>query len=715
MRSMEEGSLNSFVVPSLAIKVPYATPDDLLWHRPGEVSTSAGGERHAGGMGELLKFMDCGVMSDVGVPPNHIGVDQKVPEMCGISSGNGNNNGRGGEGGGGGFLGFGHAPVLGSSFDQSTGLKMNVINDFRGFPEPKFENMDGSEHHPGLVGVLNQGNGIPDDDLGFDMFIRPGSLIFGVHAHGAIVSPAEAERNELSPRGPDTLAGVDTPNRDGDEHTKADRVPRHNAASLLESVAAGNTIEGRLVRTATAALRSGFNSNSSHWSNKSGANRGGQIIPSSYDATGDGLLTIPEGVFGSFNGEISRLEMGTDGKPVSVQVHGLPKGFTGGLLDVASSILDSSAKSVTVRLPWTPQAGTTIVCMYRGALAVANKQRGARHHRDRDIGCHPHPGWREVSAAWALTGGRTSDINKAIKTKIADREIGVESTEWRNTQHSIPAAGLAVFPPRSKPSGYCREIRRRRRSSREGRTRSVSGFLEGTARSVLIANGPMRGLPVGVTLPVLLTPDAELREELLAALLPLEQMMGDDPRGAIMRDARKRRGLRGESQKPRESVARTTATTTTTTTTRNRPQMSSPVSPIPMLGGGVGVSHPQTKTQPEARTGCCGNDEIFSAEAHRRAPGSGLRPEVGHRTLVVIVVDSNRRTRPRRRFAGVPRPDEKVGAPLDGMGTGIRVGIGGRGNGEGSASIPSRRSGRGDGLFVCDVGGRQTARRAPPP
>ena len=55
LQEMEEGSLSSHTVPSAAIKVPYATPEDLLANNGGAGPTTAGG------MNELLTWLDCGL------------------------------------------------------------------------------------------------------------------------------------------------------------------------------------------------------------------------------------------------------------------------------------------------------------------------------------------------------------------------------------------------------------------------------------------------------------------------------------------------------------------------------------------------------------------------------------------------------------------------------------------------------------------------------
>ena len=498
-----------------SIEVPYATPEDLLSNRGGNgngENVHVGGRIHAGGMNELMRFMDCGPLSDMGVLDHHRGV--------------------GGAGGGG----------------EMAGLEFNAagVNDAAHAPLHSFleqQSMDiaglaGLDYleggHVGGLGISpGPGSIIPHEDMGFDMFIRPGSLIFGAHAQGAVVSPSsDTEAPFLSTgtgTGTGTGAGAGATNEPGERRG----AKRHTAASLLESCANGDSIESRLVRCATAALHSGFSSNSSYWSSGvpstgakgsgsggaggrgrgrgrgRGESQGSHMVPFSYDATGVGLFTIPEGVFGSFNGEISRLEIGPDGKPLTVGVHGLPKGFSVGTLDVASSIVDSSAKTATLHLPWTPEAGTTIVCMFRGAHLPLRVHSVGGSATELEISFAPQGG-DEVPAAWALTGGGSSDIKAANDSKQEERE--------QDQEDASDYAGSEYGSVRG------REERERRRTTHD--------YLEGTATlEVLIADGPMKGLPVGVTLPILLTPDSKLRDEVLKALLPLQRT---SPHGAMM-------------------------------------------------------------------------------------------------------------------------------------------------------------------------------------
>ena len=61
------------------------------------------------------------------------------------------------------------------------------------------------------------------------------------------------------------------------------------------------------------------------------------------------------------------------------------------------------------------------------------------------------------------------------------------------------------------------------RTSAPACTRAPPPLLEGTASlEMLITEGPMRGLPVGRVLPLLLSPDAELRREVASAMRSLE-------------------------------------------------------------------------------------------------------------------------------------------------------------------------------------------------
>jgi hypothetical protein len=77
----------------------------------------------------------------------------------------------------------------------------------------------------------------PKEDIGIDQFIRPGSLIYGVHSRGAVMD------DECSDE--DTSAPIAS-------RTKR----RHTSRSMLLTLAgSGGTSEGRLLRAAVAEAR----------------------------------------------------------------------------------------------------------------------------------------------------------------------------------------------------------------------------------------------------------------------------------------------------------------------------------------------------------------------------------------------------------------------------------------------------------------------------
>ena len=424
LRDMEEGSLSSLVVPSVAIKVPYAVPEDLL---------------NNGGMNELLHFLDFGAPVIERVQNHQTWPTGGVQNSGGLQDG-------------------GDLVVVESRWPEQAMLP-GLFN------KPELDLVNGE---PAMHEMLQT------QDFGFDGFIRPGSLIFGMHAPAAVVEPSANEKGETCAR-------------------KSTLCKRRSASSMLESLANGDSVESKLVRCATRALKVSFDSNSSYWSSQgagntnSGSNQGD--IPEVYDASGTNLVTVPEGVFGSFNGEISRLEMDSNGRFTAVKVVGLPKGFPPDLLEATSSVLDSSKKTALVHLPWMPQPGTTVVCMFGGAhlpLRINYMKRGVT---EIEI-CLSPKGGNDVPARWALTNG----ANLGEMDDGADGDANLSS--WSGTKDAHRK--------------YNKEL-----------LENIK--LEGLALlEVVIDNGPMRGLPVGATVPLLLTPDKDLREELLEAMSHLE-------------------------------------------------------------------------------------------------------------------------------------------------------------------------------------------------
>ena len=316
----------------------------------------------------------------------------------------------------------------------------------------------------------HRGESYPAEDFGTDPFIRPGSLIYGVHSQGVVTDSVCAEAANLA---------------DADEPVSART--RHSSRSMLRALASPEKGSGRLLRNAAAALREKALPDAAGDVDAKGAFHASK---SSLDASGDGLLHIPEGVFGSFNGEICRLDVDPEtGETTAARVKNTPYGFPEGALAGWASMLDSAAPRATLTLPFAPAPGTQMVCMFQGAhlpLLVEPRFDGTT---DVTVRFHPEGGYH-AAAEWALDGG---DFDAA-------RDAGAE--------HGVGGDGVVS------------ECSYERRAALQ----RAPPLLEGTASlEMLIAEGPMRGLPVGRVLPLLLSPDAELRREVASAMRSLEK------------------------------------------------------------------------------------------------------------------------------------------------------------------------------------------------
>ena len=289
----------------------------------------------------------------------------------------------------------------------------------------------------------------PAEDFGTDPFIRPGSLIYGAHSQGVVT---------------DSACAVDDAD---DAHEPVSARTRHSSRSMLSALASQENSGGRLLRNAAASLRENALPAAAAPGAKDERRPTDFESPQgdSLDASGDGLLRVAEGVFGSFNGQICRLDVDPEtGETVAALVKNTPYGFPETVLPGSASMLNSAAHSATLTLPFVPAPGTQMVCMFQGAhlpLLVETRADGAT---DVTVRFHPKGGYH-AAAEWALNGGELTGNSYAS-------------------------------PP----------------------------VLEGTAfLEMLIAEGPMRGLPVGRVVPLLLSPDAELRREVANAMWCLEQ------------------------------------------------------------------------------------------------------------------------------------------------------------------------------------------------
>ena len=150
--------------------------------------------------------------------------------------------------------------------------------------------------------------------------------------------------------------------------------------------------------------------------------------------------------------------------------------------------------------------------------------------------------------------------------------------------------------PGGTGDGHVRRLRRGRPLSR------CLGDLEGTATlEAIIAEGNMRGLPVGAAIPLLLTPDRELREEVVDAMSRLEFSRTAPAGGA--------------------SPARTDSdgTTTDSETTHegdedDAPQMPPPVALLSMLGAVLAARAVGLEANPRLERGAAAMARYFCLE-----------------------------------------------------------------------------------------------------
>ena len=392
---MEHGALGSAQITSAAIKIPYATPAYLSLAAAGTARVPPG---VAGGSPDALGF------------PGHAVARAETHAP--------------------------HAPRAPRGFSPSVDHEMNALVQWMDQAPVRAPARHGEPH--------------PAEDFGTDPFIRPGSLIYGVHSQGVV-----------------TDSGVAVDDAD-DANEPVSARTRHSSRSMLRALASPENGGGRLLRNAAAALREKTLPDAAALGATGGERFAELPRETTLDASGDGLLRIPEGVFGSFNGEICRLDVDPKtGETTTAPVKNTPVGFPEGVLAGSASILDSAAHSATLTLPFVPAPGTQMVCMFQGAhlpLLVEPRADGAT---DVTVRFHPKGGYH-AAAEWALNGGETSKTS------------GDSDDAWP--------------------------------------------VLEGTASlEMLITEGPMRGLPVGRVLPLLLSPDAAMRREVASAMWRLER------------------------------------------------------------------------------------------------------------------------------------------------------------------------------------------------
>jgi hypothetical protein len=420
---MEHGALGSARIVSAAIKIPHATPAFL--------SVAAGGSGRCVSLGDARLDADAG--DDAARVAFAWGGDDKAA---------------------GGY----------QSSDATCLAFPNREHDAQNTQPDSLENEMNSllrwmDQTPSVLTAAEGGGRM--EDFGFDPFIRPGSLIYGVHAQGMVTSP-------FGGRGCDD---------DENENVSARTLGRHSSRSMIESIANGNTPSGRLLRNASAALRE----------------TGGRA-----DGTGgdDKNNCHQEGVFGSFNGEICRLRVSPiDGTTTTTIVPGLPTGFVPNLLAASQSCLDTSKETASFVVPTTIGPDLAVVCMFQGAhlpLRFDSKKDGSTEITI----CFTPKGGYHVAAEWVLNAGLGGGQRRPV-IGAGTRTDGTDEPEWYGDSQS---------PCLTKMAG--------------ARLRD----LEGTATlETVIADGPMRGLPVGHPLPLFLTPDHDVRHEVVRAMWRLER------------------------------------------------------------------------------------------------------------------------------------------------------------------------------------------------
>ena len=378
--------------------------------------------------------------------------------------------------------------------------------------------------------------GVVNEDDGYDVFIRPGSLIFGVHSQSAV---------------PGVSSGP---------------------AEMLRSAAAADDgiVTRATTRIQTRSRRRAGDTNTDTNTDNNTNNTGSEPsrgFDGSYDASGpDGLLRIPEGVFGSFNGEICKLEHdGVTGETLTVPVRGAPEGLHANALASEESVLDSSKSVARVRLPFALDGSVALVCMFRGAHLPCVITRRGKRETELTISFKPKGGFR-AAETWRSSGGKDD----------TDGSDGSDGSEVAN--------GFDDY----------------------------FGDVEGTATlEAVIAEGHMRGLPVGAAIPLLLTPDKELRLEVVDAMNRLEWS----------RNARA-----GANSPSRGSDVSSDVTTDSEDNgdEDDQPQMPPPVALISMLGAVLAARNRGLDAAPRlARRR--GDDSIFPPGTHGSADRVRLR------------------------------------------------------------------------------------------
>tara|TARA_B110000977_G_scaffold121805_1_gene156639 strand:- start:23 stop:2878 length:2856 start_codon:yes stop_codon:yes gene_type:complete len=245
------------------------------------------------------------------------------------------------------------------------------------------------------------------EEFGFDPFIRPGSLIYGVHAQGFVTAPVFD---------------------DLDDAPVSSRTRRHSAKTMLHTLAASGNPSGRLLCNASVALRE-----KEEWCLGEGG-------------TGDG-------VFGCFNGEICRLDAcPTSGEIATTVVKGLPTGFTPGALAASQSCLDTSVETGTFVIPSTYLSpDLAVVCMFQGAhlpVLVESRKDGTTEITVRFM---PQGGYH-VAAEWVMNDMRDNgELEHVESDGDTDHPLKLRNLQGTATLETVlahgPMRGLPVGSP----------------------------------------------------------------------------------------------------------------------------------------------------------------------------------------------------------------------------------------------------------------------------
>ena len=484
LRDMEHGALSSLVVPSAAIKVPNLTPEVFIArrHQHNEQQHVIHHHHHH----HHHQHQQHGDESHLLPPP------AAAPAARGA-------------------VDLGHAPI------QPPGFTNCADGNWLGF--------FADNRVPGA-------HVDAEEDDGYDVFIRPGSLIFGVHSQSAVPGVSQGAAEMLR-----TAAAA------GDDGIITRVTTRSRTRSRSGAANADTSGGGR------------GDSNT----DTSGGSRG---FDGSYDASGpDGLLRIPEGVFGSFNGEICKLEHDpATGEASAVPVRGAPEGLLPNALTAEESVLDTSSSSTArLTLPVTLDRSLALVCMFRGAHLPTTITRRGKRDTEVEICFRPKGGFR-AAETWRASGGRRVEPDDTSDGSNEDA-------------HDLSDESRCL------------------------------GDVEGTATlEAIIAEGNMRGLPVGAAIPLLLTPDRELREEVVDAMSRLEFSRTAPAGGA--------------------SPARTDSDGTTDSETTHThegdeddaPQMPPPVALLSMLGAVLAARARGLKANPRLERGAAAMTRYFCLE-----------------------------------------------------------------------------------------------------